>query len=556
MHRSRTPPVVVVALLIAVLAASVAGGWFIAARAAGDRSPEARAQADPAEPPYDAGDPGDGPPAPLAPAVDPPAGASAPDAVPAEPVTTAPVTAPDPEPMPEPTPSPAPTPTPTPPPDTPTAPQPRPTPTPEPRPSPAPEPRPSPAPEPRPAPAPQPSPAPGPSIAPYEPPPAIGIAAEALPPEGRAWAMISSARRSAPAGSQERADLDWLVSFARSAAAPGRPEGRRATARRALRVNAWWFGRRGSPAERVIARDPDGVILTYKRGHGFMVNPVATMGRWRGLNEVWSVSQLADSVLPMLTERTHDGREWAALEYFDVPGDRSSVRPGVSGMGQARAVNLFAKAWAQTRDPRYLRAAERVMRSFTVPVDDGGVLASVPDPAGGAAGTWFPERAYPGRPAWTGAALNGFMVTIIELRRAAAALADTAAPATRTGPASVATTGTAPSADPATDSTPDSPTDPETDPAAAADEARGLADRATRSLVRFLPLHDSGAWSYYGLLTPGKPWRSYLADLNYHCYHVSLLRTLDGLYPAEGLGATATRWQKYVDARGASCPAR
>ena len=530
MHRHRTPPALVAALLIAVLAASIAGGWFLAAQASADRSTTvASAQADPAEPPYDAGDPADAPPAqPVAPASA-PGTAEPPEPATPDPQATAPAPDPDPQDSPAPAPSPA---TPVPP---------------EPQPDTGTQPSPAPAPEPTPAP----SPAPGPSVEPYQPPPAIGIAADALPAEGRAWSMIAAARRAAAPGSRERADLDWLVAFARSAAAPGRPEGRRATARRALRVNAWWFAKRGSPDERVIARDPDGVILTYKRGHGFMVNPVATIGRWRGLNELWSAGQLSDSVLPMLTERSHDGREWAALEYYDVPGDRSAVRPGVSGMGQARAVSLFAKAWAQSRDPRYLQAAERVMRSFEVPVDNGGVLAAVPDPDGGAAGTWFPERAYPGEPAWTGAALNGFMVTIIELRRAAAALGR-AAPADAA--ATTATTATAPAA---TGTAPaDTEAGADADAAAAAAHARQLADRGARSLVRFLPLHDSGEWSYYGLLTPGKPWRSYLADLNYHCYHVSLLRTLDGLYPGEGLGGTAARWQKYVDARGAQCPAR
>ena len=57
-------------------------------------------------------------------------------------------------------------------------------------------------------------------------------------------------------------------------------------------------------------------------------------------------------------------------------------------------------------------------------------------------------------------------------------------------------------------------------------------------------------------LTPGKPWRSYLADLNYHCYHVSLLRSLARLYPGEGLETIADRWQGYVDARSATGPAR
>jgi len=482
---------------VAVLAASVALGWIAAGSISGRGAADAAVRADPAEPTYEDEVPAAAAPEPTAP----PPVAPAPAAEP-----TAPAAPPQARPQEDP---------------------------------PPPDPPAPPGPEPPPATPPPAPPASPPELRPYQPPSALGIAADALPPEGQAWRLISDARRAAPPGSQERADLDWLVSYGRLAAGPGAPEGRRAAARRALRVNAWWFGSRPSPGERVIARDPDGVILTYKRGHGFTVNPVATIGRWRDLNEAWSPAQLAEAVLPMLVARTAGGTEWAALEYFDVPGDPTAVRPGVSGMAQARAVGLMAKAWATTGDPRFAVAAERALRAFTVPVDDGGVLARVPDPAGGAPGPWYPERAYPGAPAWTGAALNGFMVTLIELRRAAQSLAQPAPTGTGTSP----TTSPAPAADAASH-------------AATARMARAVADRGARSLARFLPEHDTGAWSLYGLLTPGKPWRSYLADLNYHCYHVSLLRTLDTLYPADGHAAAAARWQSYVDARGATCPAR
>ena len=49
---------------------------------------------------------------------------------------------------------------------------------------------------------------------------------------------------------------------------------------------------------------------------------------------------------------------------------------------------------------------------------------------------------------------------------------------------------------------------------------------------------------------------SYLADLNYHCYHVRLLERLAEAYPDRGFGATAERWQGYVDRAGAACPTR
>ena len=522
MQRRRTSPALTLAALVSIIVASVAGGWFIAAQVADGESVMVVVAADPSEPTYDAGDPMDAEPLPpvaeLQPEAPPPtlpadviepAAARTPSSTPrrtndagsvASPSPVTPETASTTDPQPEPS-------------TTPSAPEPKSPPAPR---APAP-PKAPPAPK---APAPKAKADPGPVLAPYDPPPAIGIAAEALPAEGQAWTLLTAMRRRAAAGSQERADLDWLIGFARSAASPGAPQGRQATARRALRVNAWWYQRRAAPGERVIARDPDGVILTYKRGHGFMVNPVATIGRWRDLNDAWTPAQLAESLLPMLAGRANGQIDWAALEYFDVPGEPSAVRPGVSGMAQARATSLYAKAWATTSDPRFLDAAQRTMKAFTVPVDSGGVLGKVRDSAGGESGVWYPERAYPGEDGWKGGALNGFMVTIIELERAATAFGD------------------APEA------------------AEAAQQARDLAERARRSLKRFLPLHDTGSWSYYGLLTPGKPWRTYLADLNYHCYHVSLLRTLDGLHPEDGLGAVASRWQGYVDARGATCPER
>ena len=134
------------------------------------------------------------------------------------------------------------------------------------------------------------------------------------------------------------------------------------------------------------------------------------------------------------------------------------------------------------------------------------------------------ERAYPGENPWTGAALNGFMVTLLNLRGAATLL------------------GRVPGADPTATT--------------AAALALDLAERGEVSLERHLPDHDTGAWSYYGLLTRGRPWKTHLADLNYHCYHVHLLRQLAQVSPDHGFADVATRWQGYVDAAGLTCPAR
>ena len=137
---------------------------------------------------------------------------------------------------------------------------------------------------------------------------------------------------------------------------------------------------------------------------------------------------------------------------------------------------------------------------------------------------WYVERAYPGENPWKGGALNGFMVSLLNLRGTAAILDGVAG-------------GGAPAAE-------------------AAALARELADRGAASLQRHLPDHDTGAWSYYGLLTPGRPWRTYLADLNYHCYHVRLLAQLEPIYPGMGFAQTSARWQGYVDRAGLTCPSR
>ncbi len=526
MPRRSTSPPLAVGALIAVLAVSVGGGWYAADHLS---HPALRpiVAAAPAEPTYDAPAPEDAvttpetPPTQAAPAVTiPPARSSTQSSgTPAEPEAPEPDTAPAPG-----TPSRQGTP-----------------------PSAAPTRRPTVPP--RPAPRPPKKTAPT-TLAQYVRPPTVTVEEDQLPAEGTAWSDLVALRNRAGASSQERADIEWILDLARLAAAPDAPDGRKATARRALRFNAWWYRTHNSPAQRVIARDPDGVLLTYRKGHGFMVNPVATMGRWRNLNADWDAPALADAIEGMLVTRGDRITGWAALEYYDVPGDPTAVTPGVSGMGQARAATLFSRAWQMTRIPRYAENAARVLRAFTVPVDDGGVLATVRNPGTGETGPWYPERAYPGKDSWTGAALNGFMAALLGLRGAADQLsgAPDAAPATPI---------TTPSGAPADASQPVAPDAGTVNDAAVASEiARTAAERGVASLITFMPLHDSGAWSYYGLRTPGKPWRTYLADLNYHCYHVTLLRGLEPLYPGRGLASVADRWQGYVDQRGATCPER
>jgi hypothetical protein len=336
-----------------------------------------------------------------------------------------------------------------------------------------------------------------------------------------ALTVLQAAGDRAPAAGTTRTDIAYVVDLGKRFAEARLP-GRRATVERTVRVNAWWYGRRRAPAKAVLLRDSDGIIYSYRAGQGFAFNPVGTAGMWQRLNEGFTATQLATTLLGMGVVDERGGRRVMSWEYFDVPGEPRTIRPGVSGMAQSRLAQLMASAYAESGDPGFAAAAADAMASLSVSVGDGGTRSMVAYPAGSAAAPWFVERAYPGENPWTGAALNGFMVAILELRGAERSLRQPAAPS------------------PAGD--------------AAAGEARVLADEGAATLDRYLPLHDSGEWSYYGLLTPGRPWRSHLANATYHCYHVSLLRGLAAYYPDLRFAATADTWSHYAVRAGVTCP--
>ncbi len=338
-------------------------------------------------------------------------------------------------------------------------------------------------------------------------------------------ALVAARLRAAPGSPTARAVARQLELWRRylSPDAGAVPEGRRATVSRALRANAWWYSRWPHPSGQVLLRDQDGVILTHRVGQGFTTNPVATTGRWRDLNADLSVVELAEVMLPMGVEVTTGGTRILVWEYYDIVGDPDAIRPGISGMAQGRLALVMANAHRETGDPRFADAAGRALAALAVPVDRGGArsmvsMASTQPPA-----PWYVERANPGANPWTGAALNGFMVTLLNLRGASAAM--------------LASGGG-------------------DDPTGVGAQARRLADEGAATLARHLRDHDTGAWTYYGMLSGGRPWKTYLADLNYHCYHVLLLERLAPLYPGRPFAATAERWLGYVDDAGLTCPKR
>lgn len=428
-------------------------------------------------------------------------------------------------------------------------------------PAPAPAPRPSPGPtDPVPVPPPAPAPPPAePSVRPYAPPPTARIPADGLVDLAESVRTLRQVRAAAAPGSAIDRDIGWLLELYDRFRDDPRA-GRRATVVRTMRINAWWYRDRGAARRRVILRDPDGILATYRGGHGFAVNPVATTGRWRDLNAELAPERLAEPLLQMAVPRERDGAHALVWEYFDVPEDPAAIRPGASGMAQGRMAELLSSAYHRTGDVRYAEAAGDALAAMDIPVDDGGVRSEVAWPRGSAPHPWFVERAFPGADPLRGAALNGFMVSVLSLRSTALRLAQPPAPGvavaasvaapgppaettTATGPGRVATS-TAPAVGP--------------DPTAlrAAAHARSLADAGADTLRAMLPAHDTGTWSLYSLVSPGRADGTYLADLNYHCYHVHLLRALAVGFDDAVFSRTADRWEGYVHDRGATCPER
>ncbi len=353
----------------------------------------------------------------------------------------------------------------------------------------------------------------------------------ALPPDAdRARAMLQRSWTAAPAGSQARKDISWLLRLDRKhLLRRGQPLGRRSTVARTLRVNAWWYSRNTAPNSRIIVRDHTGVLSTYWEGRGLAVNPVATTGRWQDLNAGLTPEQLADALLPFAVARRSARRPFLLWEYYDVPDRPSLVRPGASGMAQGRIAQLMSRAYHRTGEARYARAAAGALAAFTVPVGGGGVL-SRPGPSA----SWYVERAYPGAGPWKGAALNGFMVTLLNLEAATPFLTSRPEPLRR-GPAEQRIRPRAPGAQ------------------TAGEHAKSIVAAGERTLAQYLPLHDTGSWSLYGLATPGWAWRTHLADAGYHCYHVTLLEQLHRQAPGYGFGAWSAKWDGYARGQGLNC---
>ena len=197
-----------------------------------------------------------------------------------------------------------------------------------------------------------------------------------------------------------------------------------------------------------------GSSSTYWEGRGFAVNPVATAGRWQGLNDGVTPEDLADALLPSTWPSSATaGGALPALGVLRRARPARGDPPG--GLGDGAGAHRPADG---PRLPPHRRAAASPTRARRRP---GGLHGRRSTPAGCVSWSrwpagvrpmpWYVERAYPGASPWKGAALNGFMVTLLNLRRHRAAAARAAprappgnrSPSARRGAARTAVTARA-----------------------------------------------------------------------------------------------------------------
>jgi heparosan-N-sulfate-glucuronate 5-epimerase len=72
-----------------------------------------------------------------------------------------------------------------------------------------------------------------------------------------------------------------------------------------------------------------------------------------------------------------------------------------------------------------------------------------------------------------------------------------------------------------------------------------IADAGTKTLKSWLPLFDSGRWSYYMLLATPKGFRN-LAQIKYQAFHVSQLRVMVAFTGDAYFGEVADRWESQM----------
>jgi D-glucuronyl C5-epimerase C-terminus len=195
------------------------------------------------------------------------------------------------------------------------------------------------------------------------------------------------------------------------------------------------------------------------------------------------------------TQDTSTG-EWHYPFDFSVGATNITLKAGwSSAMAQGEAISLLAKAYTETKDKKYLDAAEFALAPLKVDVKDGGVAQDFM----GEGYRWYEE--YPtDPPTYT---LNGFMATLLGLRDLRDVSADSA--------------------------------------------ATKLYEDGIETLVYALPYFDAETTSYYHVHYLLDNTQEPHIDPTYHLRHIQQLDQLNKTEKDSTLQYYHDLWEKYVD---------
>ncbi|MFH0799363.1 MAG: D-glucuronyl C5-epimerase family protein [Pseudomonadota bacterium] len=245
--------------------------------------------------------------------------------------------------------------------------------------------------------------------------------------------------------------------------------------------------------------DDEGVpFLDYHGKIGRQYNPIAiaqyALANYnlavKGETKRWDV--FLTNARWLLNNRVANGKGlllWP--HHFDFEYFRLLKAPWFSGLAQGQGLSVLVRAYAETKDPAYLAAAEEVFRSLALPIEDGGVLHRDPE------GYCWIEEYIVTPPTHI---LNGFIWALWGVHDYYLL--------TRS------------------------------------DEARGLFEACTKTIVDNLRRYDNGFWSLYEM-TPLR--FKNIASTYYHRLHIAQLEIMYHLTDEDRFRVYSAKWKAYQD---------
>ena len=249
---------------------------------------------------------------------------------------------------------------------------------------------------------------------------------------------------------------------------------------------------RGATKKKKVAINK--VVSVTFRGQGYVDN--VTLSNTAHLAQFYYAAN-------WLVLHQDDKGGWPIFVTRKLANGKLELPPGwYSAMAQGQAMSLLVRAFLRTNNAKYLNSAVKAVRLFDIPSSEGGVLATFADKY-----PWYEE--YPTTP--HSFVLNGFIYSLLGLY-------DLKMVASREE----------------------------------AVEAEHLYRVGLDSLIKMLPLYDTGSGSIYDLRHFTLGTAPNLARWDYHATHINQLLLLATIEPDSIFPDTAKRWISYMNGQRAA----